>query len=151
MYFPDRIPRSLLALTGIVAIVAVALGIKDYVAQAPASMSTPTLVDSNPTGKRAPTKTARKPETKANARATSQAFAEDMEKPLIRQESTKAGVKVAIDNTQKIDGPTSSDPQCLPLPNGTKLGNTDAAYYRNWAREYGCYDSIQSAASGKLR
>jgi hypothetical protein len=27
---------------------------------------------------------------------------------------------------------------CLPLPNGTKLGDVDAAYYKHWAREYSC-------------
>jgi hypothetical protein len=53
----------------------------------------------------------------------------------------------AHDEVQATVGPNNRVPNsarpalealCLPLPNGTKLGDVDAFYYKHWAREYSC-------------
>ena len=102
---PETLPRPLIALTVIVTLVAIYVGIKDYVGQnkkagPPASTSTPTEVHSNGTRpiktKSAKAIRARTSATEAHAAATAQGAADDMEKALIGEESAKAGAK-AID------------------------------------------------------
>jgi len=148
--------RLLVTLTGIVVALAIYFGINDYLkpqkeSKHPASASTPSTIDSkaisvvrNSTS--ANTRRARISATEANAPAMAQDAADDMEKPLISEEFAKAGVKkVVIDsvsNTLRAQGAHEaaalSTAQCVPLPNGTKSENVDAAYYKNWAKEYSC-------------
>jgi len=110
----------------------------------------------------AKTRQQRMPATETNASAASQGVTDNLEKSLIRQESAKSERPiVAIDpgpNGEKVKGthreleaatdegdrvgherrtiPNSALPTCLPLPNGTELGDVDAPYYGNWAGEY---------------
>jgi hypothetical protein len=107
---PETLPRPLIALTVIVTVVAIYVGIKDYVGQnkkagPPASTSTPTEVHSNArTRPRKATSAkairARTSASEANAPAPAQGAADDMEKALISEESAKAGAKaiVVMDN-----------------------------------------------------
>jgi hypothetical protein len=89
--------------------------------------------------------------TEANAPATAQGAADDMEKALISRESAKAGAKATVvmdngpntvgaqaahDDGNELDTITACGAQSLTLPNLTKPGDVDAAYYENWAREY---------------
>jgi len=167
----ESVPRFVLVLTGIVAIAALCLGIKDHFEQEknsndPAS-GTPTLVRSDATTKQkkipsAKTRQQRLSAAEGTAPAESQGLTNDLEKSLIRQESAKSEAKpiVAMDhgsNGAKVKGaqreleatdetnrlgherntnPNSALPTCLPLPNGTELGDVDAPYYGNWAGEY---------------
>lgn len=153
--------RFLVALIGIVAVVAISVGIKDYVkqqgkAKPPASTSTPTVVDSNAITvpkqtTSAKTRQARMSATEANAPATAQAAADEiLEKRLNKEfadtvrENPKAAhdeLEAAMDRNNRVRNtarPALLPAQCLPLPNGTKLRDVDATYYKNWAREYSC-------------
>jgi len=157
---PETLSRPLVALTVIVTVVAISLGIKDYVeqhkkAEPSASTSTPTEVRSNARTRSRKTTSAkamraRTSATEASAPAAAQGAADDMEKALISQESAKPGAKatVVMDNGQntvgaqaahddgnELDTITACGAQSL-LPNLTKPGDVDAAYYENWAREY---------------
>jgi type IV secretory pathway VirB10-like protein len=151
---PETLPRPLVALTIIVTIVAISLGIKDYVerqkkAEPPASTSTPTETHSN--ARTRPRKTtsanaipARMSATEANAPATAEGAADDIERPVISDQSQAAHdeeVEAPMDRNGRVRNeldttavPASS--ACLPLPNLTKPGDVDTAYYENWAREY---------------
>ena len=149
-------PRLLLALTVITAIGAISLGIKDYVqqhkeAKPPASTSSPTDVHSNAiTAQKkttsAKTRNTRMSATEANA-ATPQAAAADTELAVISEDDTvrerpKAAhdeVEAAMDRNNRVRNTARpAAAACLPLPNWTKLTDVDAAYYKNWAREYSC-------------
>jgi len=177
----ERVPRSLLALTVIVVVVALYVGIKDYVQQknAPPHLgtSTPIAVDSNPKTVEKKTTSAKTRRTRAaerHAAATAQAEPDAGEKSRINEESSSAGQdQVVSDNppntvmaaddaeeaamgqdnraSNKLDEKTAMSsltaPQCVPLPNVTNPEDVDAHYYRNWAREYWCYDSTRSAAA----
>ena len=152
-------PRLLVAITGIVVALSIYIGITDYLkpqkeSKHPASGSTPSTIDSkaisvvrNSTS--AKTRRARMSATEANAPATAQDAADDMEKPLISEEFAKAGAKkVVIDSVSntlraqgahdEVEAAALSPAQCVPLPNGTKPENVDAAYYKNWAKGYSC-------------
>ena len=144
---PETLSRPLVALTVIVTIVAISLGIKDYVeqhkkAEPSASTNTPTEVRSKArTRSRKTTSSkalpARMSAIEANAPATAQRAADDIEKALISEQSQaahdvrKGRVRNELDTSAV---PASS--ACLPLPNLTKPGDVDTAYYENWAREY---------------
>jgi hypothetical protein len=178
----ERVPRSLLALTVIVVVVALYVGVKDYVQQknAPpqASTSTPTVVDSNAKTVEKKTTSARTRRTRMHATerhaaATGQVAPDASEKSRINEESSSAaphqvvndnasntvmaaddaeGAAMGQDNQlrNKLDGKTAMSAltaQCVPLPNVTNPEDVDAHYYRNWAREYWCYDSTRSAAA----
>jgi hypothetical protein len=152
---PETVPRWLITLAGIIAIVVICVGIKDYVqgkkAKSEATTSTATAVDSN--GKSVAKKTAsakisqaRMSPTEAKSPATAQAAANSVEKQL-NEELAKANSKsiIVMDGSHHELGAaknhrTRNDLEttttCLPLPNLTKLGDVDAPYYLNWAREY---------------
>ena len=93
----ERVPRSLLALTVIVVVAALYVGIKDYVQQKnapkPASPSTPTVVDSSAktvAKKSAKTRLTRMRATKADVAATPPAVADASEKSRINEESNSS-------------------------------------------------------------
>jgi len=155
---PDRtrntITRLLLALTGIVVIGAIFIGIKDYVKQQQeakprASTSTPSIDHSN--AKTVPKKTtsvktrrARTSATDADAPGTTLTlpvadYADYMEKPVISEEFAKAGAKAKAAHDEVQAAKDQNNRVCHyppPLPNGTKTADVDAAYYYNWSREY---------------
>ena len=165
----EGIPRLLLALAVIVAVGTISLGIKDHFQQKNAkSTSTPTADQSDaivgPKKLSDKTRASRISSAQANVRARAQAH-DDVEKPIIRGLSGRAsqaaqGEAAAMNEHNLVPNgregkpprPASSGAHCLPLPNTTNLTDVDASYYRNWAREYSCYDSIPSAAAKpKLR
>jgi hypothetical protein len=81
--------------------------------------------------------------TEANVRATAQGAADGIEKPLINEQSQAAHdeAEAPMDRNGRVPNEldTSAVPAssaCLPLPNLTKPGDVDTAYYENWAREY---------------
>ena len=139
----NAMPRLLLALTGIVAIGVISIGIKDYVkhqkeAQPPASTHSPTVLHSNAItdpkkATSAKTGRARMPASEANAPATAEAAADDMEKPLISEEFAKAGAKVKADGDEVEAAKDRNNRVCYyppPLPNGTKPADGGwASYY----------------------
>jgi len=150
---PETLPRPLVALTVIVTIAAVSLGIKDYVeqhskAEPPASRNTPTEVHSKARTRSRKTTSprvlpARMSAIEANAPATAQRAADYIEKRLISEQSQAAHdeVEAPMDRNGRVRNEldTSAVPAssaCLPLPNLTKSGDVDTAYYENWAREY---------------
>jgi len=171
----ENIPRLLLALAVIFAIGTISLGIKDHFqeknAQPPAN--TPS-VQSNP-NPISPQKKIFAKTGRAQAPKMMQTAADDVRKSLIAKESSNAGSKgifvsaqktvstqatqgekAAMDQNYELDRkiarPALSRANCLPLPNGTNLKDADAPYYKNWAREYSCYDTIQSTvAQPKLK
>jgi hypothetical protein len=107
----EALPRPLVALTVIVAFVAIYVGIKDYVGQkkatSPATTSTPTAVHSNAiakTRKTAPARTrrARMAATAANPPARPRAAADTLEQQLIRDEFADTGAKSTV---SMYDGP----------------------------------------------
>jgi hypothetical protein len=157
----EGMPRSLLALAAIVALVTISVGIRDYLQEKQAKPpATATIVQSNPIT--VPKKTtsakargARMSATEANVPATTQAAADDMEKPSAKDNPANAvitqvshGGGEAEDQTNrarneldtKIAAPalSASVPHCLPLPNATNPRDVDAPYYKNWAKEYSC-------------
>jgi hypothetical protein len=148
------VTRPVLALAGIVATVAISFGIKDYVQQKQANppVSTGTLTVENPKAKISQkkstsikTRDARSSATETKALASGQTSAYNTEQALIRKESIQGGAKAmdvnnAAANSVITQG-TADDEEvarCVPLPNGTKPGDVDALYYKNWARTYGC-------------
>jgi len=100
----ETMPRSLLALTGIVALIAISVGIKDYVqqpkqAKPPTNMSTPTAVQSNAEPKKttsAKTRHSRMSAREANAHAPAQTAADNMEKPLTSEEFADSGAAIVV-------------------------------------------------------
>jgi hypothetical protein len=101
--------------------------------------------------------------TEANAPAPSQTATDNLERPLIGQEFSKSEARAivltgngrngekeqgvhreleaAMDDGNRVDHERGTIqnprlPSCLPLPNGTELGDVDAPYYDNWAGEY---------------
>lgn len=147
----------LLALTGIVAVGAITLGIRDYIHQKntkpAAGASTPAIVQSNAItaskkNNSAKTKPARVG-SGANSSATAEALADDTEKALISKEfsgtesaqATHDEVEAAMDRNnrpRKAARPETGLPHCMPLPNGTRPEDVDARYYKDWAKEYSC-------------
>jgi hypothetical protein len=113
----ERVPRSLLALTVIVVVVALYVGIEDYVQQKnappPASTSAATAGDSSAKteGKKtasAKTTGIRMRATKANAGATAQAVADANQKSRINQESN-SGVQDQAVNDDAPSTMTAAD------------------------------------------
>ena len=160
----DPLPRWLLALTAIIAIVAICIGVKDYVQKkATPPTSAASVVDSTPTtrSKKATSKRTGQRARSSNARAAATQLAADKtEKPLACEELANTSANavfaagseantVAAQTAQDDDAaaPGGSAPTrnqldsfamhgCLPLPNQTKPGDVDAPYYWNWARTY---------------
>ena len=158
---PESVPRLLAAITGIVAIVAIVFAIKDYLqppkAKPPSSTSAPTAIHSNAvTGhKKANSDKARRAPTSAaevGVPVTTKAAAADTRKLIASDGAVTPFTKAA---TMTNNAPDSADAQdaldplgaamnqngriCYELdtlPNMTKPGDVDAAYYQNWAREY---------------
>ena len=158
---PESVPRLLAAITGIVAIVAIVFAVKDYLqppkAKPPASTSTPTVIHSNAvTGhkkaKSDTTRRARVSVAEAGASATTKAAAGDTRKLIASDGAVPPFTKAAAmsDNApESADAQDALDPlgaamnqngricyELDTLPNMTKPGDVDAAYYQNWAREY---------------
>jgi hypothetical protein len=170
---PETLPRPLILITAIVAVVAISVGIKDYVhqkkANPPASTPTPSIADSKAVTAKTKTgsektRRARVPMTETTAAARARASG-GMEKTQVSEEFANDGAK-AVDNAPKAV--TAADDEaaagmdanngvqrdttsafetanagfsavkCVPLPNVTRLGDADAPYYQNWAREYSC-------------
>ncbi|MBV9341977.1 MAG: hypothetical protein JO159_13965 [Acidobacteria bacterium] len=148
----------LLAITGLVAVGAISLGIKDYIqqknARPPVSTSTPAVVPSkNINGRKKPTlskmRQTKTSGSEASTSATAEAAADDIQNPLISAEFAGAAknqpghdeVEAAMDRNSRVRNnarPGSLPMKCLPLPNGTKPGDVDAGYYKDWAKEYSC-------------
>jgi len=150
--------RLVLVITGIIVVVAIAVGIKDYVQKSPASTSTPTVVPSNvgtlpKKSTAARTRRARMSATKANDHAPiDNPEGPLFSKPLFSKPFGNAGAKAqavhevaeeamdraAMERNNRVRSKFNTITTCVPLPNGTKPGEVDAAYYEGWAREYGC-------------
>jgi hypothetical protein len=174
---PENVPRIMLVLTGIVALLAISVAIRDYIhkdTQPPASTSTANLVDTpKPVQKK--TSSAKKPARvsarEANALTTtdpavdsftamalSPAMADSW--PTSASSTVSAQVvqdeaEAAINGNDRVRNEfttfaaeTASARQCVPLPNVTKPEDVDAGYYQNWAREYLCYESVQTRLDG---
>jgi hypothetical protein len=164
---PDPLPRWLLVLTGIIALVAICVGIKDYVERknATAAATTPIAADSNATLRhnKAASAKARRARLSANASATAQVAANNMDSTLMSEEFANTrtngifepgnGLNALIGQAAHDELEVATDPDnrvrselhslavpgasgCMPLPNLTKPGDVDAPYYANWAREY---------------
>jgi len=105
---PETLPRPLLVLVAIVAIVVVVIGVKDYIQrQSKATPSdTPSSTVVNPKAIKAKKTTSAKTKragtsaTEAHLAAKAQAVPDDMEKPFISQEFANAGTNaiVVMDN-----------------------------------------------------
>lgn len=158
----ETIPRPLLVLTAIIVLVAVSVGIKDYMrgkeATPEAYTSDAFRLDGTSIPKSsnsAKTKQARMSVTKANARQAEQAdqLNADTGKPIVSKEFLKKSASIVQPITAQLEGPdlntrnehnkktakpTFSVPDCVPLPNGTAAADADAPYYENWAAEYSC-------------
>ena len=162
---PEIVTRPLLVLTAIVAIVAIFLGVKNYVeprkATPPASTSTPVVEHSKVVTRTKKTTSAKAERTRVSATdANASAATDDTEKSLIGAYagakakaatengadalSAQAGddeVEAAMDGSIRVgnEGERIGGPafsECLPLPNGTLPGDVDAPYYFRWAGEY---------------
>lgn len=151
----EGIPRPLLALTAVVVVAAICLGVRDYVQkkQASPTASTSTAVQPNAIGlpkkaTSAKTRRVRISATEANMLATESAK-NDIAPDTVSAEGVHGEAEVTTERNnrvgderdkkdKKIARPASSTPRCLPLPNLTKLTDADALYYENWAREYEC-------------
>ena len=150
---PEFLPRILVVLTGLVAILALYVGITDYAHRkkdaAPAtSESASTVVRSGATSVRKKVAKARRARTPATESidAASGVPAEGDGTAAGKQIVGEA-VGVALYDAPKahhvqpvfdrFDG-TLTSAACVPLPNSTKPGDVDATYYQNWAKEYGC-------------
>lgn len=159
---PENLPRPLIILAGIIAILVVIFGVRDYFQkrdnQASASVSTPTVTSPavNAEHKKAgssKSRQRREATSDANARAathgeepakrtamTSEIFANADEKEindLQETAGTRTTGKKVKSGLQQIN--LASERQCLPLPNLVQHGDVDANWYENWAREYKCF------------
>ena len=158
----ETIPRPLLVLTAIIMLVALSVGVKDYVRGKEATPEAHTsALQSDGTSIRqsansAKTKQARMSVTKTNVRQAeqeNQLNADSTGKPIVSKEFLKKSASTVQPITAQLDGPdlnsrnehdkktakpTFSVPDCVPLPNGTTAADADAPYYENWAAEYSC-------------
>jgi hypothetical protein len=152
---PETVPRWLLAGAGIVALITIGVGVKDFAEQksyvSPQSAtSSATAVKSDPKSPPKTTANTRRSRTSATSgidSAVERDPAGDLEKspitrailqagaraPLGADEGEKTGQAEPVENHTK-----AASPKCSPLPNSTKPEDVDAPYYKNWAREYGC-------------
>jgi hypothetical protein len=156
---PETVPRSLVVITGVIAILAAFVGVRDYMGRketpkplASASVATPVQSNSGTARRKtnsAKTRHPRRSSTEANT-ATGLAAA-DLQKPTIGENSVKPDVIHDASANTIPDTSTTVREQlaendanapwslaCLPLPNSTKPGDVDANYYQDWAKEYGC-------------
>ena len=165
----EILTRPMVALAAVIAIVALALGIEDYVeqqnAKAPAGTVTPTLEHTKSTRPKKTTSAKRAYMSATEATAEkSQNAADEMEKPLISEESSDAGAKASIVKEirpnplkaqathDEAEAATHGDngSSCLPLPNGTQPGDVDAPYYFGWAGQYCGRDLNRPSAPPKV-
>ena len=146
-------PRPLIALTAVVVVMAIFVGIKDYVQgdQAKPLASTPTAVQSNALSLPRKTTSAKTKPTRISAAelnvpttATAKTTVENDNAPkTLGAQAAHDEVEPAMDRNNRVRNELDSNialspPDCLPLPNGTKLEDVDAPYYKNWAKEYSC-------------
>ena len=157
----ENVPRPLLVLTAIIVLVALSIGIKDYLqgkeANATASTSPAVHMDSGATGKPKQTDSAnirhaRTSATEPFASTTRRAGGNENGEPIIDSSVLKKTARTpqvtaaqlgAVDQnaSDELDTTTAeptSTPFCVPLPNGTRPIDADAPYYENWATEYSC-------------
>jgi len=156
---PETVPRSLVVITAVIAILAAFVGVRDYMgrketAKPLASASSTTAVQSNSgTAKKktASAKTRRTRGASAEANAATGPASADVQKATIGENSVKSDVVRGASASMIPDKSTNTRAQladndvnaafslaCLPLPNSTKPGDVDANYYQDWAKEYGC-------------
>jgi hypothetical protein len=57
-------------------------------------------------------------------------------KSILVMDASHDELEAAIDRNHRTHNELETTTACLPLPNLTKLGDVDAPYYLNWAREY---------------
>ena len=161
----EAIPRSLLVLTAIVMIVAISVGVRDYLqekrAKPPQETSSLTSGNSNipaPDKKSASAKktlvTVRRARMSAAADELSKTATNSVAsaKPAANDEPLNTVLVQAAQRQQETFNGSSSAPNqagsnirpalfvitCVPLPNLIQPGDVDAPYYQNWAREYSC-------------
>ncbi len=148
---PEFVPRVLIVLTGIVAILALFVGIRDFLQKpkhvAPVMNSGPATAAHPPDVRvrkktNSPTKTTRTPLSQAGTSAGS-ATPAGIDDLIIRDFAPggvpKESPKIVRAQSSHNEGETTrSLPSCTPLPNSTKPQDVDAPYYRNWGKEYGC-------------
>jgi hypothetical protein len=141
-------------LTAAVFVAAISISIWDYAKEKHSKpwASTPTAVEPNAVGlakktTSSKTRRARISATEGNVSATARAktrVVSDNAPNTVRAQTARNEISIAMDQSEgnelqtKVARPTLSGPYCVPLPNGSKLGDADAGYYRNWAIEYGC-------------
>lgn len=152
---PEFVPRFLVVVTGIVAVLALIIGIKDYV-QRPNYASRTSSVDvpsaAHPTDTPARKRHAsRKPnraelsQADLSAAAASNVAANNADGLTIEGDSiTSGGSAYGLPRIEKLHSARDESTltlvtrSCAPLPNSTKPEDVDAPYYQKWAREYGC-------------
>jgi hypothetical protein len=160
---PETLPRPLVILTVIVALIAIFVGVKDYLDKRKSpnaqDSSTPHVVAYSSVAtdaKKTPAKAKRGRGSEAANSARVLAAEEDMGKPMVSGEFGSGrtgfgyglGVSQADPNQAMLVAGTmgeekaarvlgaASSSACLPLPNGTNVGDVDAPYYQNWSRVY---------------
>ena len=151
---PEFIPRSLVILTAVVALIALFIGVRDYLAtkhevRPAVSMSAKSAVQPDelnarkkigPAKKRqAERSAAETPSARADAAGWDAASKSLIKDVLVKVDSTPD--RRRIEEVQPLLNEVSSrSPSrlCAPLPNSTKPEDVDAIYYQGWAREYGC-------------
>lgn len=151
---PEFVPRFLVVVTGIVAVLALIIGIKDYV-QRPNYASHTSSVDvpsaAHPTDtparkKHASGKVKRAVLSQADlSAAASNVAANSGDGLTIEGDSiTSGGSAYGLPRIEKLHSARDESTltlvtrSCAPLPNSTKPEDVDAPYYQKWAREYGC-------------
>jgi len=150
---PEFVPRFLVVVTGIVAVLALIIGIKDYVQKsnyATHSASVDVPVAAHPTDtparkKHSSRKAKRAEPSQAELSAESTAASNSRDGLTIEGDSitndgsafrsTRMSKSHSVRDESHFSLVTKS---CAPLPNSTKLEDVDAPYYQKWAREYGC-------------
>ena len=149
---PEFVPRFLLVATGIIAVLALIIGIKDYVqrpnpATRSSSVDVPAPAHSNdvPARKKHATSKAKRPEpARTDLSAESSVAANSGEGLTIEGDSITAGSAYGSPKSAKLHSTREESTfslvtkSCAPLPNSTKPEDVDAPYYQKWAREYGC-------------
>lgn len=159
---PENLPRPLIIIAGIIAILVVVFGVRDYVqkkdTQSSAGVSTPTVTSPavKAEHKKAGSSKSRHERgstSDANARAAKHGEEQVRQKAMTNQIFASADEKEIDDLQDSAGGRTtgkkvksglqqvelSSEAECLPLPNLVQHGDVDANWYENWAREYKCF------------
>lgn len=151
---PEFIPRSLVILAAVVALIAIFIGVRDYVATknkakpavsmgAQSSVARPREATARKkvgTAKRRRAEGSAAETTAADAAAAWDAAGNSLIKDVpVKVESTPNGRRVT-EGDPVLNEASSRSPSrsCAPLPNSTKPEDVDAIYYQGWAREYGC-------------